>query len=253
MDAHDAFMRGRAIVFGTVKTRETFAQAIAHLSESIALDPDYGEPYAALSALYTFDYQNRWTGDPDRSLDEAERLARLAIEKNPNEPLAHCAAALAAMFRRDLDKGREEADIALALNPNFALASNSRCVLHIYSSEPLAAIPFAERAMRLDPAYSQQYLHFLGLAYLLAGKYETASVVFKQRILLVPSTDLSRSFLASALGYLGEVDEARRIWRELMGINPQYSFDGHVGRLPFSNQADVDRLKEGLTKAGLPD
>ncbi|MEO8666906.1 MAG: adenylate/guanylate cyclase domain-containing protein [Bauldia sp.] len=253
LDAHEAYMRGRAIVFGSDKTRETFQEAVVHFTGSIALDPDYAEPYAGLSALYTFDYQNRWSDDPDRSLDEAGRLAATAIEKNPNDPLAHCVVALAAMFKRDLETGRVEADKALALNPNLAMAHNSRCVLHIYSGEPLAAIPFAERAMRLDPAYSQQYLHFLGLAYLLAGKYETASVVFKQRILLVPGTDLSRAFLASALGHLGEVDEARRVWREMMDINPRYAFEGHVGRLPFKHRADVDRIKEGLTKAGLPE
>jgi adenylate cyclase len=43
----------------------------------------------------------------------------------------------------------------------------------------------------------------------------------------------------------------RRVWRELMEINPKYSFAGHVGRLPFRNQADVDRLAEGLGKAGI--
>lgn len=253
VDAHDSFIRGRALLFGSVKTRETFQQALAFFKESIARDPAYGEPYAGMSALYTFDHQNRWSEDPDRSLEEAGRLAALAIEKNPNEPLAHCAAALVAMFNRDLGHARIEADKSIALNPNFALAYNARCVIYIYSGDPLAAIPFAERAMRVDPAYSQQYLHFLGLAYLLAGKYETASVIFKQRLLLVPTTDLSRSFLASALGHLGEIEEARRIWHELMEINPQYSFESHVGRLPFTNPADVARIKEGLTKAGLPD
>src|SRR5262249_5301159 len=77
------------------------------------------------------------------------------------------------------------------------------------------AIPMIERAMRLDPAHSEQYLHFLGMAYLLAGKYETAASHFRERIRLVPRTDFSRAPLASALGHLGEIDEARRIWHDL--------------------------------------
>src|SRR4029077_289237 len=77
------------------------------------------------------------------------------------------------------------------------------------------SIPTIERAMRLDPASHHQYLHFLGMAYLLAGKYETAAALLRQRIVLVPETDFSRAALASAVGHLGEVDEARRIWREL--------------------------------------
>ena len=57
--------------------------------------------------------------------------------------------------------------------------------------------------MRLDPAFNSQYLHFLGVAYLLAGKYETAAVLFRQRIVMVPETDFTRAVLASALGSSG--------------------------------------------------
>jgi adenylate cyclase len=106
--------------------------------------------------------------------------------------------------------------------------------------------------MRLDPAWSQQYLHFLGTAYLLAGKYETAAALLRQRVLLVPGTDFTRAILASALGHLGEIDEARRNWRELKEINPEYSFSEHFARQPFKREEDVRRIAEGLAKAGLP-
>jgi len=108
-----------------------------------------------------------------------------------------------------------------------------------------------ERAMRLDPAWVQQYLHFLGTANLLAGNYQRAAALLQQRVLLVPSTDFTRAILASALGHLGEVDEARRVWRELMEINPKYSFREHFGRQPFRRE-DIERVAEGLAKAGLP-
>ena len=39
---------------------------------------------------------------------------------------------------------------------------------------------------------------------------------FRERIRLAPETDLSRGLLVSALGHLGEIDEARRIWAELV-------------------------------------
>src|SRR6202030_4425291 len=103
----------------------------------------------------------------------------------------------------------------------------------------------------LDPALSEQFLHFLGLAYLMAGKYETAAALLRQRIILVPNTDFSRAILTSALGHLGEVDAARQVWRELMAINPNYSFAGHIGRQPFKRKGDVERIAEGLNKAGV--
>jgi adenylate cyclase len=120
----------------------------------------------------------------------------------------------------------------------------------MYSGQPLEAIPAIEQAMRLDPAFSHQFLHFLGTAYLFAGKYETAATPLKQRIILVPETDFSRVALASALGHLGQPDEALRIWAELKEINPKYSFSEYIDRRPLRPE-DAERIAGGLAKAGL--
>jgi len=206
---------------------------------------------SGLSWAYIFDYFNRWSENPDNSLQLAKHNAEQAIAKDPNEPFARFTAALTAMLQKDLDRARSEIDIALSLNPNYALAYNTLGSIHTYSGRLPEAIEAIERAMRLDPAWSQQYLYFLGAAYLLAGKYETAATLLRQRISLVPGTDFSRAVLASALGHIGELDEARRIWRELMDINPKYSFREHFSRQPFRPE-DVERVAAGLAKAGLP-
>lgn len=86
----------------------------------------------------------------------------------------------------------------------------------------------------------------------MAEKYEAAATAFRERIRLMPDTDLSRGLLISALRHLGEGDEARRVWAELQKLNPRYSFADHLARLPFSNSADADRIKAGLAKAALP-
>lgn len=107
-------------------------------------------------------------------------------------------------------------------------------------------------AMRLDPvAQHGQNVHFLGLAYFVAGEYETAATCWKDRIAINPTTDLSRAMLASALGHLNQLDEAHRYWRELKEINPGYSHVDHFGRLPFKDPADTEKLTDGLRKAGL--
>ena len=105
--------------------------------------------------------------------------------------------------------------------------------------------------MRLDPAFQHQVLHFLGTAYFVDGDYETAATLFRDRIAITPTTDLSRAFLASALGHLGHPDEARRTWDELKEINPEYAPLDHIGRLPFEDPADAQKFTDGLRKAGL--
>jgi adenylate cyclase len=249
--AYDYLLRGREFMLGEEKNRRTFEQSIACFKKALEHDPDYSQAYACLGFAHIFDYQNRWTDHPDSSLPLAKQYARQALEKDPNEPLARCVSAMTASLEKDLVRAKSEIDLALSLNPSLALAHNLAGSNRIYSGEPLEAIPKIEHAMRLDPALSSQFLHFLGMAYLLAGKYETASAVLKQRVVLVPQTDFTRALLASALGHLGEFEEAVRVWRELKEINPNYGFADHVSRQPFRREQDVERIADGLRKARL--
>jgi adenylate cyclase len=247
VDAHDFFLRGRELVIGNKRDREMFAEANVYLRRAIELDPNYAGPYAALSWAYIMDYQNRWSDSPEASLDQAQRLIDEAIAKDDNDPFVHYVAALLGLWKKDYERWAHEADRALSLNPNYGLALLARGLVHVYSREPVKGIPYIEQAMRLDPA-QQQYRHFLGTAYLVAGNYETAAAILKERVATTPTTDLSRALLASALGHLGRADEAHQIWRELKEINPRYSYSDHFGRLPFRNPADTDQLPKACAK-----
>lgn len=251
VNAHDLFLRGRELIRGVKKDREMFDQATACFRRAIELDPNYAAPYAGLGMAYVLDHQNRWSETPETSLDQAERFSSWAIARDDQDPYAHLVASLVAMFRMDYQRWADEADRALSLNPNFAPALNARGVVHIYTGQPEMAVPYIERAMRLDPAVQQQYVHFLGTAYFVAGDYETAVALFRDRIAINPTTDLSRAFLASALGHLGKLDEAGEVWRELKEINPRYSPVEHIGRLPFRDSSDAEKFTVGLRKAGL--
>jgi adenylate cyclase len=92
----------------------------------------------------------------------------------------------------------------------------------------------------------------LGLAYLFGGRYETAAALFRERMLLVPDTDWSRSFLIAALGHLGRVEEARRVHAELMAINPRYNLRQRLDRQPINpTPRQVELVLDGWRKAGL--
>jgi adenylate cyclase len=253
LEAHDLFLKARQLMAEPNKTREVFNKALALLERIVVLDPNYADAYTALALVHQFNYQNRWTADWERSVQRANDYVAKAIAIDPNNGFSRATHGIAMVFERNFDGAAAELEKALALNPNDSLAHNARGGLAIYLGQPEKGIPDIERAMRLDPAYSQQHLHFLGLAHLAAGHYETAAAYFRERILLAPNTDFSRAFLASALGHLGNFDEARQVWQDLKRVNPKYSFHDHIERLPFRNPADAQHIVDGLTKAGLPD
>ena len=250
LEAHDLFLRGREILNGQRSSKEEFEQTVRLFSRAIEIDPDYADAYAGLAMAHNLDFQNHWSGEPD-ALGRARHFAELAVGKGPDQPYPRFVTAVLAIWSRDLAKAQRESEAALAINPNYAMALGTLALVEIYSGNPEAAISTAERAMRLDPAFTHQTLHFLGTAYLVAGKYETAAATFRERIRLSPKTDLSRGLLIAALGHLGEVEEAQRVWAELTQVSPKYSFAAHLARLPFTNPADADRIREGYAKAGV--
>lgn len=252
VEAHDLYLRARALLLGSVKDASVFRECVGLLRRAIALDPGYGDAHAALAMAYMHDFQNRWSDTPDQSIRTAMELADMAVAKDPASAYGHYTAAIIAGFLRDFARSEAEIDIALELGPNLALAVNAKGVGEVFAGRAEAGIPYIERAMRLDPGFAQQYLHFLGLAHLLAGHYEAAAAAFRDRIAQVPDTDISRAYLASALGHLGDIEAARRVWAEIGTVNPGYDFEAHVGRLPIRRVCDVDIIRRGLARAGLP-
>jgi len=250
IEAHDLFLRGREALLGSENNKEVFEFAVRCFNRAIELDPDYAEPYAGLCHTYIRDFQNKWSGRSD-SKERAAHYSSLGLEKGPGLPYAHYTEALVKFWDGDLEGATGEIEAALALNPNFALAIGMRGLGKVFSGTPIEAIPDLQQTLRLDPVMGHQYWHMIGMAYLIGGSYEKAIEAFGERISRSPNTDLSRGLMVSALGHLGRTEEARQVWADLKRINPEYSFEEHVGRLPFRNSADAERIREGLRKAGI--
>ena len=88
IDAYDCYLRGRELLALNPKNRERFEQSTKFFMRALELDPSYSQAYASLSLAYNLDYQNRWSDNPDNSLQLAKHNAEQAIEKDPNEPFA---------------------------------------------------------------------------------------------------------------------------------------------------------------------
>jgi len=250
-EAHDCVLRARRLL--SRASREIVENAIVLLKRAIELDPDYGQAYSAMAMAHMYDFQNLWIETPEKALELAKRNVDIAIEKDASDSYGHFVSGIVLGYLGERPRAIAAFNKAVELSPNDAPSINAQGVSQIFEGRPEQAIPLIERAIRLDPAASQQSIHFLGMANMLLGKMEVAAALFRERILLVPETDLSRALYAATLGHLGRLDEARQVWREMMQINPKYSFRQHMSRLLFAREQDAALIAEGLAKAGLPE
>lgn len=252
IEALDLLMRARALLFGPTQNPEVYKRATDLVRRALLRDPSYVNAMGTLATAHNMDYVNRWTDDPNRSLMEAKQLGDKMVELAPDHAGGHFESAITAMFARDFDRFRREAAIVIALNPDAEVASNLQGQLCLTNEVPLEAIPHFERAMRLNPSLGTTLLHLqlLGMAYFFGRRYETAVALFRERILLMPETDWSRAYLASALGHLGKFEEARQVGAELMAINPKYVMAERLNRRG-EQPRQIEMVLDGARKAGL--
>jgi adenylate cyclase len=247
--AYDLFVRGREHLFQF--TEAMLAEGRTQIEHAIAIDPDIAAAYASLSLIYSTEYLNGWNGAGPDHLTKAAEIAERARQIDPEEPQAYHALALANLWRGQFDAAEQAAAKSVELNPNFASGYTALGNVRDLVGNHESAIECAEQALSLDPHYHTA-LQLLGRARFALGRDDEAASSFEQRIVQSPKSDMSRAFLAAIDGHAGRLDDARRRWREIMEINPDFSV-AHVRQvLSYKSPAVLDRLAAGLEKAGLP-
>ena len=246
------YVRGAAMLYGQTQNETIFHRMVEKFERVVALEPGFAPATAALAEVHFLNASNGWHGDPRDAIQLARTLADRAIETDTTDPYAHSVSCLVALGERDLQRAGDEAAFALRLDANDPIALAVQGNVFIARGRPLEAIESLERSMRIASASHQYPLHHLALAYLCAGRSETAAALLRERILLVPGTDMSRGYLAAVLCELGEVEEARLVWSELMAINPDWSLAQRLEKGMLSIPDEVGRrLVAALRSAGI--
>jgi adenylate cyclase len=211
------------------------------------IDPGYGRSYAALSRTFNLDWRYAWSADPDASLDRALELAELAIQYDPLDARGHAEVGFVCLYRKQHQASLVAYERAVELNPNDAdvLAEMGDALGYVGQFE--AAVAVLDRAIRLNPFCPDWYLWILGGVYFNVGEYRRA-IDALQRM-----RDLSeaRRMLASTYAHLGKIDEARHHAAQLMKAHPNFSIDHWRTVPPFQDPEPLERLIEGMRKAGL--
>ncbi|MFQ5828155.1 MAG: tetratricopeptide repeat protein [Candidatus Methylomirabilia bacterium] len=216
---------------------------------AIELDPEYAEAYAALGWTHFDAWTMQWSQDP-QTLGRAFQLAQKA--RGLYDSLAGCRVLLAHVYlwKKQHERAIAEAERAIALEPNNADNQMDLAQILTWAGRPEEAIRLVEKAMRLNPRYPFYYLWTLGHAYWLTGRHEEAIRALKRVLTRNPDWLPAHAHLAVIYSELGRKQDARAEMAELQRLSPEASLERVKERLPYKDQAVLERFLEGFRKAG---
>jgi hypothetical protein len=96
-------------------------------------------------------------------------------------------------------------------------------------------------------------MEILSGAYRECDQYEFAVTTAQEGLRLAPKSVGGRLLLISSLVRGGWPDEARRVARQLPGIEADFSVAKFAARQPFRDPRVIERFSADLKSAGLPD
>jgi adenylate cyclase len=245
LSAYGLVLRGQLLTHQCQRAANLRARFLFERARRV--DPGYGRSYAALSRTFNLDWRYAWSENPSASLDRALELAEMAIRHDPFDARGHSELGFVCLYRKQHDAALAAYERAIELNPNDAdiLAEMGDALGCVGQNE--RALEAFNRAMRLNPCCPDWYRWLLGGVYFNVGDYRSAVDTMEQ----MSDRSEAHRLLASSYAHLGRMEEARHHAAQLMAVHPNFSISHWREVPPDRNQETLERLIEGMRKAGL--
>jgi len=238
-------------------TRSSNAAARDFFEQARKIDPNYARAYAGLAWTYALDYDFEWTDDYDKTVKLALEMASTAVRLDSNDYQAHWALGWAYLYNWEHEEATADYLRARDLNPNDAELLAEMANLLIYIGQPKQAIDQLKEAIRLNPFHENWYLEYLGWAYEEAGMPMEAVGILEQVIDRNPNKEQLWVLPTLAAAYahptVGRMDDARKIVKTILSLEPKFSISEVVSRAPYKTKEQIDRYVNALRRAGLPE
>jgi len=249
LDAWDLVMRALSHYWRVTRQDNVVAQAL--LEKATAIDSNYGQALGVLATSHTFSAHMGWE-DMTMAMPVAERAALAAIRMDSEDPWAHHALGCVYLFTRRFDDSLAEFELALRLNPNFALTQGYYGLALSYCGRWEEANIAARRALRLSPRdpFSAVYCGIAAYAQFIGCNYEEAMRLAREGIRQRSDFVGAHRVLTAAAGMLGQDDVAAAL-QELRRVQPNISLAWITSQMPIMLEADREHYLEGFRRAGL--
>lgn len=194
---------------GLLLRKGNLAEAVIHINQAIALEPDYPEAYNNLgNALLQ-------TGFTDQAIVQYQKA--LAINANYPEARDNLGAALLKLGR--VDEAAVEFQKVLAIQPNNATARYNLGTALLQKGQVDEAISELQKALAIEPDYADARGN-LGFAFLRRGRPDEAIVQFQKALAIRPDYPEARANLGNALFQQGRLNEAILQLQNALALQP---------------------------------
>jgi adenylate cyclase len=224
-----------------------------YLQQAIKLEPHLSRAYQWMVYVYVQDGLHYRTSPIEKARACAEELAMKALALDPTDAGAHAALGFVAQMENNLPAALAKAEEALAINPNDgdALRLKGACQLGLaLGDEGTQTLRYSVRLRPNDPLNWRAPHHLCWYSYVVedyAGAIEAGRAALRAN----SNQCLTHAWLASSLGQLGRIEEARNIVARLARQISPLSLDDHVcRRLPWISDEAHARMLDGLRRTG---
>lgn len=251
LDAYDLVLQALPFVYNMMPERS--GPAIPLIEKALVFEFDYPLAHAVLAWCFHFRFSRGGLHEGDRAM--AIRHARAAVSGGSDDATTLAIAGFVIWFdAHDIPMAFDLFDRALALSNSNVVALCTSAVALAWMGKSDEAIERAQRALRLSPFDSLNYLSFQALAgaNFHAGRFNEAEAAARRAVESNPYFSVPYAYLSAALVRLGRLSEARHAAKHLKALDPGFTvrrFATTVGVVP----AVFDSFAEAWRAAGLPD
>jgi len=229
------------------------ARLRAGMERALEREPNHAHAWGCLSMLYGMEYIHR-INPLEKPMERAREAAWRAVKIDPACQMGWEQLAAGHFFGRDFNAFHSAAERAMSLNPRNGTTWGYMAMLIAFSGEWERGIALTQRIMALNRHHPGWY-HFTSFFHhYRQGEYETALQIAKK--INMPEYHWTQLVTAAACGMLNRQEEARAAMESLRKHNPTFLdlryFREDVEKC-IPDEELVERLLEGLRKAGLKD
>jgi TolB-like protein/DNA-binding winged helix-turn-helix (wHTH) protein/tetratricopeptide (TPR) repeat protein len=247
-DAYDHLLRGK--FYYHRETPEANREAEAHFDRAIELDPRFASAYAWRACVIGQALRYGFLPLTSACLEQSIQFVEQAMSIDENNAECHRITCRIALIQGRFAKSEHHLECALELNPNDPQLVVQRGINLTFSGDPEAAIPWIERAMRLDPFSRHRYHLDMVRALFMAGRPAEATIILERAARAHWEHYLWRAACHAAAGKEGA---AKHAGQEAVALRPNLSISAYIDEwFAWRRNEDKARLSDALAQAGLP-